>query len=57
MATTKKSNTGASTGKKKPGIDQNVWSRFDDDGYGIHNVQRPKATGKEKSTSTAKKKK
>ncbi|MCD7919987.1 MAG: hypothetical protein LUD82_03990 [Clostridiales bacterium] len=27
--------------KQRPGIEANVWSRFDDDGYGIYNVQPP----------------
>lgn len=54
MATAKKGNSNA--GKKKPGIDQNVWSRFDDDGYGIHNV-RPTKDAQVKKGSTAKKKK
>ncbi|MCD8341352.1 MAG: hypothetical protein LUC87_04245 [Clostridiales bacterium] len=27
--------------KQRPGIEANVWSRFDDDGYGIYGVQRP----------------
>ncbi|MCD7743991.1 MAG: hypothetical protein LUI13_01650 [Lachnospiraceae bacterium] len=25
--------------RKRPGIEENVWSRFDDDGWGIYNVQ------------------
>ena len=32
-------------GRNRPGIDENVWSRFDDDGWGIYNVQPPEKSG------------
>ncbi|MCD8119433.1 MAG: hypothetical protein LUE29_08150 [Lachnospiraceae bacterium] len=36
------------TAPKRPGIEENVWSRFDDDGWGIYNVQPPQNADKEK---------